>query len=342
MKFCIAALLIFALLSLNIRAFETDQFNLPSEPLADIGEELTDYVRQNIEKAVNKINAEITETDNCFQKNQNCDSKEKLEEKLKNLRSAETVEREVFKLLGDSIPPFTPAQSWVDLHKFKAQPARFKPSFSDSIYKFVPTSHFTISPTINAFGFSFGTDKIAHIFQQGFTYRQISEKNLAKGLSQKEAVKKAVNWGRKSEKTFYGFWVSGVYSNADLAANFIGMKFYENLTNEIELDKKRVSPILELKEGKWNFRAEKDFLTPFFTNHLNEAWTPSVYANIFGSHKNIKKIMKSNDCNQWKKTFPNYAKTDYEKIYSQFETLYGEDYGFKRSKKFITIASVCF
>ncbi|GEM_PF-5924867 len=44
----------FLLRTFSAFAFETDQYNLPSEPLADIGNEVNDYALENIRKAVGK------------------------------------------------------------------------------------------------------------------------------------------------------------------------------------------------------------------------------------------------------------------------------------------------
>ncbi|CAN5876298.1 hypothetical protein BH24ACI1_BH24ACI1_14180 [soil metagenome] len=35
-------------------AFETDQYNLPAPPLADIGDEVSEYTEENLKKAIDK------------------------------------------------------------------------------------------------------------------------------------------------------------------------------------------------------------------------------------------------------------------------------------------------
>ena len=165
----------------TVFAFETDQYNLPTVPLADIGGEVTDYTLENIEKAIGKINAEIAEQQACLDKNSkrsNCDSVEKEKAKLKYLRSEAAVVKAVFKPLGGGIPPFTSSGSWMESHEFKAQPARYKTSFGDSIFKAFPSDYWTISDTVKLYGIEFGTDKIAHIFQQGYTYYKIYERAI--------------------------------------------------------------------------------------------------------------------------------------------------------------------
>ena len=195
-------------------AFETDQYNLPPEPLADIGDEVSQYTEDNLRKAVEKLNNKITIAENCLSKkseNSKCDSPEKERAKLAFLRSDEAVALEFYKLVGTGIPPFTAAGSWMESHKFIAQPARYKTSFRDSIFFVYPSDYIGISSTVNLYGANFGTDKIAHIFQQGFSYYKIYNRALAKNLTPEEAEKKAIKWGKFTEHTYYGTIISSVF-----------------------------------------------------------------------------------------------------------------------------------
>lgn len=338
---------VLAMQSFSARAFETDQYNLPEKPLADIGDEVADYARENIAKAIGKINAQIVKHQNCLEKKPaNCDAPEKTRAKLAELRSEAAIVRAVFKPLGGGIPPFTNSGTWMESHRFKAQPARFKTSFGRSIYRASPILYLTISETVRLYGVELGTDKIAHIFQQGYTYYRIVERARAKKISYAEGVRRAVNWGRMTEKTFYGYWASGVYSNADLAANFAGMKFYECLTREIKIGEKTLAPVLVLKGGVWAFNEtvnlRESLLKPFISNHLNEALNPSVIVSLFGFRAGIRKTVKKRACPQWRKEFPNLTRADFAATSEKLKLWDDADYGFKESSDFITIANTCF
>ena len=350
MKKLIHIILCFALLISPTAAFafETDQFNLPETPLADIGAEVTEYVRENVEKAIDKINDEIKARQNCLDNKaaKNCDSTQENRARLNYLRSENAVAREVFKRLGDGIVPFTASGSWMESHQFKAQPARYKTSLKTSIYATFPSNYLTISETVNLYGAQFGTDKIAHIFQQGYTYLGIYERAIAKGLSKEAATKKACDWGRRSERTFYGNLVSGVYSNGDLAANFAGLKFYQNLTEEIKIGETIKSPLIVLENGVWKFNETVDIsenlLKPFVSNHLNEALNSSIYTKAFGLRSSVRGHVKKRACGEWRKAYPNFSRTNFEKKSSELQTWFGENYGFTANKNFITIANTCF
>jgi len=215
-----------------------------------------------------------------------------------------------------------------------------------SIYATFLSNYLTISETVNLYGEQFGTDKIAHIFQQGYTYLRIYERALEKGLSKEAATKRANDWGRKSERTFYGNFVSGVYSNADLAANFAGLKFYQNLTGQINIGEQVKSPLVRLEDGFWKFNESvelpENLLKPFVTAHLNEALNPSIYTKVFGLRSSVRGRVIKYACTDWKNLYPNRSRADFEDVSRTLQTWNGEDYGFTVNANFVTVANACF
>ena len=322
--------------------FETDQYNLPPTPLADIGGEVYEYTLENIIKAIEKVNGEIREKEECL-KRPKC-VEPATPKKLTYLRSKEAVARAVYNRLGYGIIAFAKAGDWINSHKFRAQPARYKTRYRDSIYVWIPTDYLTISPTVNIYGTHLGTDKIAHFFQQGYQYYRTAGKEIAKGRSAKDAEAKAVAWGRWTENTYYGTLVGGVFSNADLHANYVGMKFYEGLAKPIKVgDLVRPSTFV-LEDGLWRLNAagtsEEILLRPFISDHLNEALNPSLY--IPGLRSSIRGIVKKKSCPQWRAAFPSKSGNDFRILTESLATWNGENYGHKQSQKFVTIANTCY
>ncbi len=346
MKKIVYTFLIFVLIAQPIFAFETDQYNLPKEPLADIGDEVSQYVAENIQEIIAKVNAKITHSQNCLDKksSKNCSSDEAEKAQLEKLRSDKIIAKEIYKRLGFGLVAKTKIGTWLDKHKFIKQPARYKTSYKNSIFFTTPINYFTISPTINLYGYQVGTDKIAHIFQQGYTYHQKFNHAKEKGLSDAEAIKKAINWGRMSEKTFYGTLVSGVFSNGDLAANYAGIKFYQNLTQSIKIGQEIKEPLLIVENGLWkiNGNITERLIKPFVSNHLNEVYNPSIFINAFGFYSTVKKIIKKNACQDWLKTYSNLTPNDFDLMSDKLNMWYGEDYGYQPSERFITISITCF
>lgn len=333
-------------------AFETDQFNLPPEPLADIGDEVSEYAAGNIQKALAKINGEIRSRQACIEaismktRSVKCGSLEEERARLDYLRSESAIARAVFNRLGDGFPPFTKSGSWMDSHQFVNQPARYKTGYWKSIFAVKPSNYLTISPTVRIYGSHFGTDKIAHFFQQGYTYYKIYQRAVEKGSSPDAAARQAVRWGQMTERTFYGTLISGVYSNGDLAANYAGMKFYQNLTRAVQVGNRSNPAILILKNGIWAFNESIDsrqsLIKLFLTDHLNEALNPSIYTGLFGLRAYVRRAVRKRSCEQWRKQFPDISERNLTEISQALRLWYGEDYGFKESGNFVTISNVCF
>jgi hypothetical protein len=263
---------------------------------------------------------------------------------LDYLRSEEAVAAEFYKLVGRGIP-VTTSSHWLETHKFKNQPARFRPKFTDSIFLVFPTDYIGLGSTIKMYGAEFGTDKIAHLFQQGYDYLKIYKRELVKEVSREEAIKKAVEWGQKTERTYYGSLISGVYSNGDLAANYAGLKFFLGLTRPNKIAGKEIPAILILEKGLWKFNEAADLrghlLKPYVSESFSEALNPSIYTRVFGLNAYARRVLRKN-CDKWRKKFPDLSQRQFEEITQQTKLWSGEDYGFRESERFVTIANTCF
>lgn len=327
--------------------FETDQYNLPPAPLADIGDEVSDHVVATLREVVAKVNAEIAVRRSCVEgaqiEKKPCGRSGEDKKRLEYLLSDDAVARELYKTLGDGTFPFTKVGKWMNTHKFRGQPARYKTGYRKSIFILLPTNYLTISATVKMYGSQFGVDKIEHIFQQGYTYYKIYEDAVAKGMSRDDATKKAIKWGKLSERTFFGSLVSGVFSNADLYANYAGMRFYQGLTKPLKIGDVKRPAVLMLNDGVWIFNESSEmrqtFIRPFITEQLNEALNPSIFS--FNLRFSIRSIVKKQACPQWAKVFPALTKAELEATTGRLKLWNGEDYGFTESRKFVTIANTC-
>jgi hypothetical protein len=91
--------------------------------------------------------------------------------------------------------------------------------FGDVSFDASPILHATgVSSTIELAGVRVGTDKIDHFLIDGY-----------RGWRREETGRDAIAWSTRTELELLGWWTSGVFSYADLAANAAGLQFYENL-----------------------------------------------------------------------------------------------------------------
>lgn len=339
MRLTISFVIVFLFVVNPLFAFETDQFNLPPERLDDIGSELQQHVTEKIEQTLEKLNAKIQKTVNDKKL-----SEEKRDSKLRELLSDEILAKEVFKTIGDGMFPQSKIENWIKSHKFESGNISYKTSYKNSIYVTAPFNYLTLSPTIRVYGVEFGTDKMAHLFQQGYSYLKIYKKEMAKGASQLEAYQRAVKWGKRTEKTYYGTLVSGVYSNADLAANYAGLKFYLSLTESQKIGDTEIVPLVVRENGLWKINevAHADFLKPFITQHLNEAYNPSRYFSIAEFRKVVIGVIKKRACLQWRERFSELDSEKFAEIRFSTRVWNGEDYGYTPSESEISIGEICF
>lgn len=127
-------------------------------------------------------------------------------------------------------------------------------------------SIFGFGPTINVGGVYFGTDKIGHFFSQG---RKFYGRFRATG-DEAKAVRRSI----LTEKGLFGRLTTGVYSNADLVANYEGYRFYRSLFHAgIVADK---TPVFHWEEGA---PVKQRAFT--WADHVNPFWDEALNANAY-------------------------------------------------------------
>jgi hypothetical protein len=207
------------------------------------------------------------------------------------------------------------------------------------------------SSTINVHGAYMGTDKIAHFHDLGHIYYKSYLARIDGGMNPEEArdwVVRFYSRGPISESFTIGAFATGVVSNADLASNYTGMLFYQNLTEPIEINGETLPPMLELHEGYWRIayhvRPESGFLRPFLTDHFNEALNPCVYE--IGMRGPIRRNLRKNS----DRILTVYADENgqvrppewFRDKAIELRTFHGQDYGaIIRENKMFSIADAC-
>ena len=125
---------------------------------------------------------------------------------------------------------------------------------------------FGFGPTIKVNGAFIGTDKIGHFFSQG---RKFYGRYLRKGDEARAARRSII-----TEKYLFGQLMTGVYSNADLVANYEGYLFYRSLFHDgIVADK---PAIFRWEDGKPV--KQRAFL---WSDHVNAFWDEALNANRY-------------------------------------------------------------
>lgn len=321
-------------------AHETDQYTLPlDKPFADVACLLDASHTQVLERAVDKANAEIAAA-----------LREKrspsIEKRLERLWSQDYLVQAVYAQFSDAANDIRTVESALS-------GAWAREAFPDAYAKhrtinWVYTySHFWLDPrrlitlwrsaTIKSHGVYFGTDKLAHFHHMGRFYYTAWRDNLAAGMTEEEAVANMIarysDGGPLGENGLLGFVATGVYSNADLVANYTGYKFYRNITEPVTLKGEEHPPLCVRVGNFWRLnthvRPESGWFGAYISDHWNEAFNPNVYdPTIRGSVRKIVRRRADNIYSFWtqrdnRPSDPAY----YDDLAMELTTYYGEQYG---------------
>jgi ankyrin repeat protein len=323
-----------AILTRPALGHETDQFTIPpGRDFADVGPLVSQWAYDAIQNGVNKVNERIKSAGN------NPDT-------LKQLHSDDAVVHAVnksFPWAMDVIEGWERRLNSRELQdRYPGKVLVYKHPFQN-IYQ---GGYFFLDPrqimriwmsgTFKAFDTYLGSDKIGHFTDMGMNYWRQYHKARLEGQNPDEAQKHAIELGQKglilSENGFLGKLTAGSYSNGDMAANFLGMQFYRNLTEPIMLKGQVRKPMLVLDGQYWKIAPHIDrdtFFSMFICEHMDEALNPSKYES--GMRNNLRQRIAE----RAPALLEHYADVNgqrrprewFEKKVNDLKTYYGVEYG---------------
>jgi hypothetical protein len=128
------------------------------------------------------------------------------------------------------------------------------------------TAVFGVGKTILVDGQLIGTDKLGHFISQGRKYYR----RFRKSGSEAQAAEHSAF----TERAIFGQMTNGIYSNADLVANYEGHRFYRSLFEDGIVAGKPA--ILRWEDGGWVIQRQFDW-----ADHVNEYWDEALNVNHF-------------------------------------------------------------
>ena len=336
-------------------AHETDQFTVPfGKDFADVGPELTAIYYDGIEAAVTTLNERIRRALEA-QRGQG---------HIAFLQDPETLTDTVYDKYAAAWFMISRVEHMV--HNDRAMrlkhPGRVV-GYWESIHNMFTGVYFPLDPrqlfrifhacTMKAYGFYLGPDKIGHFTDMGYVYYTIYRGALARGDTPAQAHQKVLAEGMRGlvlgEEGMLGYLSAGVYSNADLSANYAGMKYYQNLTRPVRLKGVRRPPMTVRRGDFWEInphvRRDSDFFRWFISEHWSEALNPGLF--VPGMRDGIRRNVRS----RTQRILDFYADDNgnrrtreyFDARLDELSTWYGEDYGHQGSpRELITIGNTCF
>ncbi len=203
---------------------------------------------------------------------------------------------------------------------------KYEQTRRDSVYKGMPfwatrvNFIFGVGRSFRVNGVMVGSDKFGHFFSQGYKYfmREL------RGESREKLLRK----GWFAERWIYGELTTGLFSNADIVANYEGWRFYQSLFKDDVVTGK--TAIMKLDRGIYVQQR------PFsFADHINDYWDEALnpsYA-VPSLNKRLRKAIKGL-CPEYHKSPDFYTVPDDAQLWTTYEHLGLKD---SRQNQFVAI-----
>lgn len=283
--FCFSSILLS-----SAHALETDQYITLGVELEDSGPALSEYVQQKMEEAVVDINP-----------------------KLSCLDAGAKVMKTFYRPFFQLIEGWAENEGNLDIFPRDLRGKHYRRT---TLFQKVAWPFFIpLARTINVNGVYFGTDKLGHFTSFGVRYLKKYQRELRRGRSPEEALRKTVGFGIFYENGLVGKLASGVFSFGDMEANFQGLQFLFSLCQE-------QSPYrLERNaEGSWTLNGHFD-LAIYVNPDWDESYNPSGFNRSWWRGKLGVKNQMKNNCSVLKSEAAQerftYYRQNFEKSYSQ-------------------------
>jgi hypothetical protein len=247
---------------------EIDNFTDRYIPLTDSTLKLQEQTRDYFEESVAWANKKS--------RNKRCDEK-KLYRGLK---------RNFWNHMSGEIVPWITHSNELDIRQFSFKKSIYRDFNSKDAFLFHLVRIFSKSTvegvTLQVGSYYIGSDKFEHFFAKGYAYfEQMYLKN--------NGIHAALKIGHDSEAGSLGLKSTGVYSHADLVANFNGMRFWNHIlqkNDDILGVKHNLGPYVKCHSGSWvivkNFK---------WQDYMDDSWDEAINCSKFGTQSALSKVL---------------------------------------------------
>ena len=347
---CLAAAALLALSPIG-QAHESDQYSLSlGREFADLGPYFSEIVENAVHAAVAQTNAQIDaalsgEQPAAAQALQTPDHIASMVW-AELFRAIPTNELLDGTLLSEAVRERYPGL--VTLH-WPVPSIYDDPLLLIDLSKFVRT--FFRAGTADVGGTVIGTDKVIHFINVGRLYHARYEELLSQGLNAEQAAPAAIAATAAnpfySEDGFLGIFTTGIHSNADLAADVAGFKFYRNLSEPVRIGN-REWPAMLVRDGPFwrvQMRAGEQRFSAFVTPHWSEVLNPNRYLDYVALRvgaavqRRCDAVLDLYRDRHGRKR----DRADFEAIEQELATYFGETYGHEiNPTQHVAVARLCF
>lgn len=245
----------FAAVCMTAHADEADQYSSWQVQLDDAAPVLNDFIARQTAEVLERVNAESPDSCTC----------EELTELI-----FENIYLDRFR---QPLLDYVEESTDVDVHPDRdVGPGEI---LDQSIYRNVTLpSIIRVTRTVRVGDVYIGVDKLAHLFGIGRRYYARYRDMLQDDVPRQDAIDESIRWGVFTENSILGKVVNGIFSHADLEANYAGLRLAISFC---EGD----APMLVRNGSGWALRAPIDLaqhVSPLF----DESYNPSHYTGGVG------------------------------------------------------------
>ncbi len=309
-------------------ALECDQFTVPQSSLIDMSWALDAKVIKELRKVVLQANQSRANYLAKAALAKSSREAQQLRDRADDVTSQAALADALYDALAGGAVPRCRIERWLEdsdaIHAAFMQPM----PTGESIYGGSPFQLLLLglAPTMLLNDQYVGVDKIGHFFQQGHEYYNRYSDARHHGDEEAVATAIAIKHGVWQENGFYGKAIIGIYSNADLAANYAGLLFYRNLLEPIDLGPQQIVPMVIWKGDQLvlsNRCKPGELLAPFVTEHWNEAMNPSQYTAMWRSR--VREHVRERS-SAWLAFYGSTVELETARL-ARMRTFYGQSYG---------------
>ncbi len=248
-----AALLVSALtIAAPVAALETDQFLVWERGLADATPAVNDFLDRQLARVLDRVNRTPGEV------------------------ACEEIPPRFYRRLVPTLLVYSRIRRFLKhdpgVERFPDREVGYFGYLERSIYR-RPAWPFLLpmARTVSIGGVDLGIDKVAgHMFGFGRRYYRRYQRLRHRGWSEEDAIRRVVQRGVRNELTLVGGLTDGVFSPADLEANYRGLLLARDLCEG-------AAPLLARGPEGWRATRPLD-LGSYVTPLLDESFNPSLYA----------------------------------------------------------------
>ena len=197
--------------SSTTEASESDPWTYSYIPLSDSATLINDRLEQLIQTVIDKVNAD-------YPLDRSLDDTELEFRYFSEFRSSHIrdVAWGVFeRCIGTNNCP-----GWPQFERIQMYPE--ESVYHEGKWRYIP-SRFHLATIIEVCGVRIGTDKITHLFDDGFHYF-----NAMRSKRKDFDIDDILEMSMAFERTYMGTRLTGIFSHADIEANLVGVQFYND------------------------------------------------------------------------------------------------------------------